>query len=160
MHFGDSHTAADSFSLAKFAEFQAEFGNGVRVSSSPQPDDNAASRVSAGQLGWIIEGIGGRVPADRILGPAGIALSTAATDERAWLQAPANHFEIYYVRQPGGGRVEISVDGLSVVDRPLTLNAPKPQFHSFRYDTPGTKLTRIEIRTVGEGEGKNPGHRR
>jgi hypothetical protein len=34
----------------------------------------------------------------------------------------------------------------------LTLNAPKPQFHSFRYDTPGDETHRIEIRTVGEGK--------
>jgi len=74
--------------------------------------------VSGATAGWIIEGIGGRVPADRILGPAGISLSTSAVNERAWLETSANHFEVYYLRQSGGGRIDISVDGKSV---PCTL---------------------------------------
>jgi hypothetical protein len=78
MHFGDSHTAADILTGQIRRKFQAEFGNGGSGFIVPRnPMTTRRRGVSSGATGgWIIEGIGGRVPADRILGPAGIALST------------------------------------------------------------------------------------
>ena len=154
MHFGDSHTAADILTGEIRRRFQTEFGDGGPGFIVPRNPMTTRRRgvVSGATAGWIIEGIGGRVPADRILGPAGISLSTTAMNERAWLETSANHFEIYYVRQPGGGRIDISIDGNSVLDRPLSLNSRTPQLDHYVYDVATDEPHHLEIRTVGAGK--------
>ena len=117
MHFGDSHIAADILTAQIRRRFQEDFGDGGAGYIVPRnPMSTRRRGVSSGATsGWVIEGIAGRVAADGIYGPAGIALGTSLANERAWLQTSANHFEIYYVSQPGGGSIDILVDGTSVL---------------------------------------------
>src|SRR5947199_6873998 len=122
MHFGDSHVAADVLTAAIRHRFQQDFGDGGAGFIVPKnPMTTRRPGVTTGATsGWVIEGIGGRVEPDRIYGPAGIALSANQRDERAWVEAAGNHFELYYVRQPGGGRIDVLLDGASVLDSPLS----------------------------------------
>ena len=153
MHFGDSHTAVDILTAEIRRRLQTRFGDGGPGLIVPgNPMSTRRRGVSSGATaGWTIEGIGGRIPADRILGPAGIGLATSAANEHVWLETAANHFEIYYVRQPGGGRIQVSVDGVSVVPRPLSLSSTTTRFDAFVYDTSTDQNHRIEIQTVGTG---------
>ena len=155
MHFGDSHTAADVLTADIRRHFQGDFGDGGAGWIVPKnPMSTRRLGVTSGATsGWSIEGIGGRIAPHRIYGPAGIALSTSQPNERAWVEASGNHFELYYVRQPGGGRIDVLVDGRSVLDAPLSLSSPRPEASYLFFDTPAANSRhRVEIRTLSEGQ--------
>jgi lysophospholipase L1-like esterase len=156
MHFGDSHIAADVLTAQIRRRFQEEFGDGGAGFIVPRNPMTTRRRgtPNGATPGWIIEGIGGRIAADGIYGPAGIALATTLPNERAWLQSSANHFEIYYVSQPGGGSIDILVDGVSVLDAPLSLAARLPRLNHFFYDEPVADNYRVEVRTVAPGKAR------
>src|SRR5918911_2059302 len=138
MHFGDSHTAADILTAEIRRSFQRDFGDGgAGLVSARNPFSTPRRGVQTGTTdGWWIDGLAGKGATDGIYGPAGFSLSTDRADERAWLQTNCNHFEIYYLKQPGGGRLNIYVDGASVVDQPLSLVASAPAPDYFIYDSP------------------------
>ncbi|HSP64251.1 MAG TPA: GDSL-type esterase/lipase family protein [Pyrinomonadaceae bacterium] len=155
MHFGDSHTAADVLTANIRRHFQGDFGDGGAGLIVPRnPMSTRRQGVASGATsGWSIEGIGGRIAPHRIYGPAGIALSTSQPNERAWVEASGNHFELYYVCQPGGGRIDVLVDGGSVLDAPLSLSSPKPEASRLFFDTPAANgRHRVEIRTLTAGQ--------
>src|SRR5260370_27914993 len=58
------------------------------------------------------------------------------------------------MRWPGGATIDIAVDGVSVLDRPLSLkfDLPGPDYYS--YDTPVNAEHRIEIRTITPGRAR------
>ena len=155
MHLGDSHTAADVLTADIRRHFQGDFGDGGAGWIVPKnPMSTRRLGVATGATsGWSIEGIGGRIAPHRIYGPAGIALSTSQPNERAWVEASGNHFELYYVRQPGGGRIDVLVDGRSVLDAPLSLSSPRPEASHLFFDTPAANgRHRVEIRTLSAGQ--------
>jgi lysophospholipase L1-like esterase len=150
MHFGDSHVAGDILTREIRERFQREFGDGGAGFIVPRnPMATRRSGVESGATeGWVIEGIGGRYTDDNIYGPAGISLSTQRPGERAWLQADCNHFEVYFVRQPGGGRIDIGINGSSVLDGPLDLVSRRSSVDFLSFDTPDDGPHRIEVRTL------------
>lgn len=154
MHFGDSHTAADILTAQIRNQFQRDFGDGGAGYMVPRNPMSTPRRgvVSGATSGWSVDGIGGRVEANGIYGLAGIGLSTTQADERAWLETNCNHFEVYFLRQPGGGTIDILLDGTSVLEQPISLasDAPLPDYYTF--DTPADRLHRIEVRTVTPGK--------
>jgi lysophospholipase L1-like esterase len=156
MHFGDSHIAADILTAQIRRRFQEEFGDGGAGYIVPRNPMTTRRRGAANGAtpGWTIEGIGGRVAVDGIYAPAGIALATSLANERAWLQTSANHFEIYYVSQPGGGSIDILIDGASVLDAPLSLASRLPRLNHFSYDEPVADNYRVEVRTVAPGKAR------
>ena len=150
MHFGDSHTAADVLTAEIRRQLQQDFGDGGPGFIVPRnPMSTRRLGVSTGATpGWVVEGIGGRIAPDRIYGPAGIALSTNLAGERAWVEAAGNHFELYYVRQPGGGSIDVLVDGASVLDRSLSLASVMPEAARLFFDVPLGDRHRVEVRTL------------
>src|SRR2546430_8020146 len=89
MHFGDSHTAADVLTAQIRRDLQQNFGDGGTGWIVPKnPMSTRRIGVTTGATsGWMVEGIGGRVAADHIYGPAGIGLSTNQPGERTWIEA-------------------------------------------------------------------------
>jgi lysophospholipase L1-like esterase len=154
MHFGDSHTAADILTAEIRRKFQAEFGDGGAGYMVPRNPMSTPRRgvLSGATSGWTVDGIGGRVEVNGIYGLAGIGLSTTQADERAWIEATCNHFEIYYLRQPGGGTIDITVDGMSVLEQPLSLASDAPLPDYFTAPLPADRMHRIEVRTVSTGK--------
>jgi lysophospholipase L1-like esterase len=154
MHFGDSHTAADILTAEIRHDFQRDFGDGGAGYMVPHnPMSTPRHGVLSGATsGWVIDGIGGRVEPNGIYGLAGISLATTEADQRAWLETNCNHFEVYYLRQPGGGTIDIQLDGQSVLEQPLSLasDAPLPDYYTF--DTPADRLHRVEVRTTQPGK--------
>lgn len=154
MHFGDSHTAADILTAQIRNQFQRDFGDGGAGYMVPRNPMSTPRRgvVSGATSGWVVDGIGGRVEANGIYGLAGIGLSTSQADERAWLETNCNHFEVYYLRQPGGGTIDILIDGVTVLEQPISLasDAPLPDYYTF--DTPADRTHRIEVRTTTSGK--------
>ncbi len=156
MHFGDSHTAADILTAQIRNQFQRDFGDGGAGYMVPRNPMSTPRRgvVSGATSGWVVDGIGGRVEDRGIYGLAGIGLSTTQVDERAWLETNCNHFEVYYLRQPGGGTIDILIDGQTVLEQPISLasDAPLPDYYTF--DTPADRTHRIEIRTTTPGKAR------
>ena len=154
MHFGDSHTAADILTAEIRNDFQRDFGDGGAGYMVPSHPMSTRRRgvVDGATSGWSVDGIGSRVEPNGIYGLAGISLATTQADERAWLETNCNHFEVYYLRQPGGGTIDITVDGQSVLEQPISLasDAPLPDYYTF--DTPADRLHRIEVRTTTPGK--------
>jgi lysophospholipase L1-like esterase len=108
--------------------------------------------ISGATEGWVVEGIGGRLSPDSNYGPAGINLSTSAPGERAWLETSCNHFEVYYARMPGGGKMEITVDGVNVLEEPVSLNFRVAQLDSISIDLPDDAPHRLQVRTLNAGK--------
>jgi lysophospholipase L1-like esterase len=153
LQFGDSHTAADILTAEIRHNFQEDFGDGgagFLVPRNPMSTrrHGAASGASSG---WVVEGIGGRIASDGIYGPAGIALGTSLPNERAWLQTTAERFEVFFVRQPGGGSIDILVDGATVLKEPLSLAARLPRLGHFSYDAAAASH-RLEVHTLDAGK--------
>jgi lysophospholipase L1-like esterase len=154
MHFGDSHTAADILTAEIRRNFQREFGDGGAGYMVPRNPMSTPRRgvLSGATSGWTVDGIGGRVEVNGIYGLAGIGLSATQADERAWIEAQCNHFEVYFLRQPGGGTIDITVDGVSVLEQPMSLASDAPLPDYFTAPLPSDRMHRIEVRTVGTGK--------
>jgi hypothetical protein len=110
--------------------------------------------ASGATSGWQIEGIGGRMERDNIYGLAGINLITNRPNERIWVESTANHFEVYYVREPGGGAIDITLDGVTVLDAPLSLAAHGTATEYFSFDSPADTSHRLEVRTLRAGKSR------
>jgi lysophospholipase L1-like esterase len=153
MHFGDSHVAADVLTREIRERFQTEFGDGGAGFIVPRnPMATKRHGISSGFTeGWVIEGIGGKYSADALYGPAGINLATSDPGERAWLEASGNHFEVYFARQPNGGKVEITIDGADALEEPLLLTSRVTKLDSIAIDLPDDAPHRLEVRTLSPG---------
>jgi len=154
LHFGDSHVAADVLTGEIRRNLQNQFGDGGPGYLVPaNPMSTKRRGVSSGATsGWQIEGIGGRMERDNIYGLAGINLITNQPNERIWIETAANHFEVYFVREPGGGTIDITLDGATVLDKPLTLNAHGTATEYVSCDSPADTIHRLEIRTLRPGK--------
>jgi lysophospholipase L1-like esterase len=154
MHFGDSHVAADILTGEIRSNLQNQFGDGGPGYLVPgNPMSTRRRGVSSGATsGWQIEGIGGRMEADNIYGLAGINLITNRANERIWVDTAANHFEVYYVREPGGATIDVTLDGVTVLDKPLVLAAHGTVTESFSFDSPADANHRVEVRTLKPGK--------
>jgi lysophospholipase L1-like esterase len=153
MHFGDSHVAADVLTREIREKFQADFGDGGSGFVVPRNPMATKRRgvISGATEGWIIEGIGGRSAADAMYGPAGINLATSEPGERVWLETSCNHFEVYFARMPGGGKIEITIDGADVLEEPITLNSRTARLDSVSIDLPDDAPHRLQVRTLSPG---------
>lgn len=154
LHFGDSHVAADVLTGEIRRNLQNQFGDGGAGYLVPaNPMSTKRRGVSSGATsGWQIEGIGGRMERDNIYGLAGINLVTSRPNEKIWVETTANHFEVYYVREPGGGSIDITLDGATVLDKPIALDAHGTVTEYVSFDSPADTNHRLEIRTLRAGK--------
>jgi len=154
MHFGDSHVAADVLTREIRERFQNEFGNGGPGFIVPRNPMATRRRgvISGFTEGWAVEGIGGHYSADGIYGPAGINIATSDPGERAWLETSSNHFEVYFARQPNGGKIEITVDGVDALEEPVLLTSRTPRADFISIDLPDDAPHRLEVRTLSPGK--------
>jgi lysophospholipase L1-like esterase len=119
-HYGDSHTAADGWSGTLRYLLQARFGdggNGFSHAGRPWLGYRRLDLKSWSTKGWYSDGLAGR-EGDGLYGLAGVSMSAQRPGEMVNLQTDAQRAEFHYLRQPGGGRVEISDNGavLDVID--------------------------------------------
>ena len=154
VHFGDSHTAADILTAAIRKRFQYDFGNGgpgYLVARNPFSTPRRGV-VSGATSGWVIDGIGKGAGNDGSYGLAGISMTTYKKDERIWLQTACTNFDVYYLRSPGGGTIDIKVDGESALDEPLSLDSDTLELGYWPYESPGNFEHKLEIVTLTPGK--------
>ncbi|HET6861870.1 MAG TPA: GDSL-type esterase/lipase family protein [Pyrinomonadaceae bacterium] len=153
MHFGDSHIAADVLTRSIRERLQSDFGDGgpgFIVPGNPMATKRAGV-ISGATEGWVVQGIGGKYSADRIYGPAGINLMTTIAGQRAWVETTSNHFEVYFVREPAGGSLEVQIDGANELQEPLSLSARTTKLDYLTFDLPDSGSHRLELRTLNNG---------
>lgn len=154
MHFGDSHIAADILTRRIRERLQRQFGDGGAGFILPgNPMSTRRQGVSAGVTsGWTVNGLGARALKNGVYGPLGMVQTTSQPGERMWLQTSGNHFEVYYSRQPGGGNLDIAMDGVSMLDEPIATVSRIPQVGVFSFDSTAGGIHELQIRTLSPGK--------
>ncbi len=150
VQLGDSHTASDYGVSVARARLARRFGDGGRGFIPLGPPH--LRQFQAGEL--VSRGIGfdpllGTSPGG-LFGPTGIAFEGRAKGALlgSELAANADHFEIAYLAQPGGGSFDILVDGQSR-GRIATARATSASAWSEIAVTRGAHG--LETRAVGDG---------
>ena len=146
LHYGDSHTAADEWTGALRSHFQSRFGSGGGGYSLAGRPWNSYRRLdlrSFATRGWHSDGLVGR-QGDGRYGLGGVSISTTLPRESIALEAGCEQVEIYYLQQPGGGSLELYVEG-QPTERISTEGELGPGYFGFSLP-PGHH--RFELRTL------------
>jgi lysophospholipase L1-like esterase len=166
VHYGDSHIAADILTGALRHHFMDDFGSAGPGFILPGVSGYSRLGVESGWTpAWHVEGTGQIDPeGDCRFGLAGLALSTSLAGERLWVTADSSSFDLYLLKQPGGGDIEVLLDGTSQGIVPLKSDQPSPYY--FKVASPTVARHTLEIRTKAAGavrvlgiavEGDGPG---
>ena len=146
LHYGDSHVAADEWTGDIRERLQMTFGDGgsgYSIAGRPWNSYRRFDVKSGSTRGWHSDGLVGRT-GDGIYGLGGISMSTATPHQSIYLLAEGQRFELYYLRQPGGGAIQVYDNG-TPVERISTDGETAPNY--FHYDTePGQH--RLEVETL------------
>ena len=113
LQYGDSHTASDDWPNALREDFQAKFGTGgpgYTLAGHPFLGYRRFDSHGANSRGWHTEGTMGH-KGDGIDGLGGVSLTSDSAGDTVTLTAECQQLELHYLRQPGGGQLEFSVDG-------------------------------------------------
>jgi lysophospholipase L1-like esterase len=113
LHYGDSHTAADEWTGTLRSLLQGRFGDGGAGFSHAGRPWNTYRRLdvrSYGSTGWHTEGLVGRT-GDGMYGLSGVSISTQSAAQSVALQAAGSILQVFYLRQPGGGELELNDNG-------------------------------------------------
>ena len=116
LQYGDSHTASDDWANQLRQDFQAKFGAGgpgYTLPGHPFLGYRRFDSHGANSRGWYTGGIVTRKD-DGIDGLGGISLTARSAGETVTLAVECEQLELHYLRQPGGGQLEFSVDGAPV----------------------------------------------
>lgn len=118
--YGGSHTASDLYTGAIRSRLQARFGDkghGFVLAAPPITSYwQQGARIAEGE-GWTALMPSSKRMGIDAYGVAGLAFeaSEEALAEVATDRTRASRIEVMYLRQPGGGRFEVSIDGVSRV---------------------------------------------
>jgi hypothetical protein len=146
LHYGDSHTAADEWTGSLRALFQARFGaggGGYSLAGRPWIGYRRLDLRTGATRGWRSEGLLGREN-DGMHGLGGVSVWTTRPHESVYIEADCQILELFYLRQPGGGLMELRDNG-EAVERIPTNGELGPGYFSYE-TTPG--LHRFQIETL------------
>jgi len=151
VHYGDSHIAADILTGALRHHFADDFGSAGPGFILPGVTGYSRLGVESGSTaGWHVDGTGQIDAAgDCRLGLAGLALNTALGGQRLWVSADSNSFDLYLLKQPGGGDIDVSLDGTSQGIVSLKSDHPSPCYFTVASTTAGRHTLEIRTKTAG-----------
>lgn len=151
VHYGDSHVAADILTGALRHELQLCFGDAGTGFALPGRSFSHAGVTSQVSAGWQFDGLTqGSLAADGRLGLAGVSLSAHESGEWITLTATGNYFDIYLLKQPGGGVIDVLLDGIERTRNvSLASRATEPAY--IEIATKVSSVHRLEIRTKAPG---------
>lgn len=113
LHFGDSHTAADEWTGMIRHLLQSRFGDGgtgFLLPGRPFLGFRRLDTKSTATSGWVTEGLA-QATGDGLFGLGGTCISTRRAGQSLSLEAAGSRFELFYLKQPDGGRLSVSIDG-------------------------------------------------
>jgi len=157
LQFGDSHTASDTETSVYRRIFQARFGDGGRgfvaigVPWRSYVQDGVRGGMSKEfEPQRLTHGMDGRLWGDGDYGLLGVAIESDRREAFAWTQVapPTSRIEIDYWQQPGGGSLDVLVDGTKTARIPTAAARPASGFYAIAVaDTPH----QIELHAMGDG---------
>lgn len=154
LHFGDSHIAADILTGSLRRQLQACFGDagpGFVLPGRPWVGYSRAGVTSRMSAGWLTDGLTqSSVASDGRLGLAGVSFSTSAADEWITMTAAASYFDVYVLKQPGGGSIRVMLDGIDQ-ERYVSLSSKTNETGCIEVAADGPGVHTIEIRTTSPG---------
>lgn len=163
LFYGASHTAADIYTGYIRTALQTMFGDAGHGFVLPvQPwrgYNHQGVRVARVSADWTTLKVGANPNAtgEDYYGLAGVAVESSVPDATAFVETErgstlggrVGHFDVYYLRQPGGGAFEVFLDGTRV-QRVDTRDATRASgYVEVRPDVDGPH--RLELRVVGNG---------
>ena len=113
VQFGDSHTASDDWVNAMRAAAQAHYGDGgpgFIQAGHPYRGYRRFDAAGTNSPGWKTQGTMS-LRGDAYQGFSGISLSTQSPGQTISLTASGELLDVFYLRQPGGGQVQLTADG-------------------------------------------------
>lgn len=119
LQFGDSHTAADIFTGAMRSQLQTRFGDGglgFQFPGHPFAGYHLAGSSRAQDSGWFTEGNKFTQLGDGDLGLGGISITANRAGQAVTLSTTCTNMQIEYLRQPGGGRLRFTDNGVFISD--------------------------------------------
>ncbi len=158
LQIGDSHTAADYFTGELRQKLQARYGNGgVGYLDAGKPHigvRSGAMKITASP-GWTYHAIQRSDNIAEFWLSGFNAVATASGETLTFASdtpVPFDSIEIEALRQPGGGSVDISLDGAVKSSADLSGPSVEPVVLRLRPDgAPSDRVRQIEIRTRGAG---------
>jgi lysophospholipase L1-like esterase len=158
LQIGDSHTAADYFTGELRQKLQARYGNGgVGYLDAGKPHigvRSGAMKITASP-GWTYHAIQRSDNIAEFWLSGFNAVATASGEVLTFASetpVPFDSIEIEALRQPGGGSIDISLDGAVKSSADLGGNAVEPVVLRLRPDgAPSDRVRQIEIRSRGDG---------
>lgn len=154
VHFGDSHVAADMLTGALRYRLQSCFGDagpGFVLPGKPWPWYSRAGVISRVSPGWQADGLTqASLAADGRLGLAGVSLSASSAGEWLSLTASGRYFDVYVLKQPGGGTLDISLDAVEWRHN-VSLKSKTAEPNYIEIVAPDDSIHTIEIRTKSSG---------
>ncbi len=117
-YLGDSLTADDIIAQRLRHVLGGRFGDGGPGFLHVVPPHHYCRHRAvkrAASASWTVHGVSSPFPADRLLGFGGASAESqgGATARFAPLSKRVTRAEIYYLAQPGGGKLDVAVDGKS-----------------------------------------------
>jgi lysophospholipase L1-like esterase len=158
LHYGDSTIASDYVSGTMRRRLQARFGDaghGFILIANPWEwyFHNDVLHASSGE--WKASRLAGPVAPDGMYGLGGVSFTSYGggvawfgTATRGDFGRKVSRFDVYYLEQPGGGDVELSVHGSPAGRFSTRGEAKVSRVRSIRVDDGEAKLT---LRSVGGG---------
>jgi lysophospholipase L1-like esterase len=155
LHFGDSHVAADLWTGTVRAGLQQRFGDGGRgyvLAGRPWPTFWQQQIQSGSEGRWRADGLPGGLD-DGQVGPGGCSVASADPDSVVTVATKSERgfttVDVNFLRQPGGGCFDLTVDGSAVGTVPTRGPWTEPGFARFDL-SPGPH--RVEVRPRAGGE--------
>jgi lysophospholipase L1-like esterase len=146
LQYGDSHTASDDWANQLRQNFQSKFGAGgpgYTLAGHPFLGYRRFDSRGSNSRGWYTGGIVTRKD-DGIDGLGGISLTAQSANETVTLAIECEQLELHFLRQPGGGQLEFSVDSA-----PFTTIDTNGESGSGIYDyTAPAGVHHYELRTL------------
>jgi lysophospholipase L1-like esterase len=158
LHYGDSTIASDYVSGTMRRRLQARFGDaghGFILIANPWEwyFHNDILHYSSGE--WTASRFGGPLTPDGLYGLGGVSFSSYGgggavfgTSVRSDFGRSVGRYDVYYLEQPGGGNVEVSVRGAPPERFSTRGPAKVSRVHSVRTEDGESRLT---LRAVGGG---------
>lgn len=138
LQFGDSHTASDDWVNAMRTPLQTRFGDGGPGFVQAGRPYRGARRYDArgmNSVGWRTQGTLTQ-RGDPYQGLSGISITTVLPDQTVSFSASGEALGLHFLRQSGGGRIEITADG-QLLDTVATDGDTAPGFAQWPLN-PGT----------------------
>ncbi|MEO7145092.1 MAG: GDSL-type esterase/lipase family protein [Bryobacteraceae bacterium] len=149
LQYGDSHTAADTWTGELRTRFQSRFGDGgsgYSFAGQPWSSYRHLDLSTGSTAGWSVEGLAGH-PGDGLYGLGGVSMSVSRPHESVYLVVECQQLELFYLQQPGGGAVQLYDNG-SPVERISTDGESGPGYYRY-LTTAGSH--RFELETLDHG---------